>query len=305
MGEVRVSVCAGSLPRDGGLTQVSVFKKVLTFKFELYNCVGLRWCDLRWWLTGSSVCGALVDLGGDIFSWSTGRGKKKIASPDGFRAAEATFLDLFLLREPGGSAGDVHQKPSVGESGPVLSPGSHFLLRQLHTCLHSNPVDGFHSPGFYPPSSHEHSGAFLPRDLQRKSSPKGHWFIRLSSPLPPVTQERSGEGRGVSTRSNFGSDKFSPPRPEKPNRGGEHREAGWLPAFAAISPPSPGRFSPLLPLSPSLFLPLSLRPFSRAVAGLCYRKRCGPRSAATSSTHTPPRRSGTQCELRHLRKIYY
>lgn len=56
-------------------------------------------------------------------------------------------------------------------------------------------------------------------------------------------------------------------------------------------PPVPGPFLPALAalcLSSSLSLSLSSRSVT-AVAVLCYRKRCGPRSAATSSiplTHT-------------------
>lgn len=71
-------------------------------------------------------------------------------------------------------------------------------------------------------------------------------------------------------------------------------------------PSPPGRFSPTL-AALDLSSSLCLQPFSQAQRWRgCYRKRCGPRSAATSSaarthTHRGVLRSGTRIRLRHLR----
>lgn len=103
---------------------------------------------------------------------------------------------------------------------------------------------------------------------------KGHWFIRLSS-LPPVTQERSREGRGVSTEDNFRSEKIFSVRAEKRNKNKKNTEC-WVNTYVCGNhPPVPEPFLPALAalwLSSSLSLlslplSLSLQPFSHSGGG--------------------------------------
>lgn len=111
-----------------------------------YNSAGLWWSDLSGWLwafTGSSVCVALAELGGDIFSWSTALlCKKKKLHPrvSDFRQnphfkpdskiqivsveldlIQISFLFLFLFHPTSQKAYYINQALSKAR-------GSHFLL---------------------------------------------------------------------------------------------------------------------------------------------------------------------------------
>ena len=108
---------------------------------------------------------------------------------------------------------------------------------------------------------------------------------------PPCDTRAGPEKGGVLVqRTTLDPRKYSVCGWKSQNKNKEHRGRGGYLRLRQSPPSPPGRFSPLLPLSGSLLLPLSSLPLvSRsvtAVAVLCYRKRCGPRSATTSST--PP-----------------
>lgn len=143
-----------------------------------------------------------------------------------------------------------------------------------------------HTSGSKPPNR-ELSGPFLQPDTQRKNAQK---VIDSSDFLlfHPVTQERSGEGRGVSTTGTLGPKKQAL-WTEKRGKHGIQR-AGLNTYVCGNHPTSPRAVSPrscrsCRPLTLFSSLAPSLSSLSvTAVAVLCYRKRCGPRSAATSST---------------------
>lgn len=134
------------------------------------------------------------------------------------------------------------------------------------------------------------SGPVRQRDIQRQSAQK---VIDSSDFLlfPPCDTRAGPEKGGVLVqRTTLDPRKYSVCGWKSQNKNKEHGGRGGYLRLRQSPPSPPGRFSPLLPLSGSLLLPLSSLPLvSRsvtAVAVLCYRKRCGPRSAATSST--PP-----------------
>lgn len=176
--------------------------------------------------------------------------------------------------------------------------GSHFLLglSAVHTCPQPNSSRWIskHSSDFSSflqnTPDQDLSGPVRQRDIQRKSAQK---VIDSSDFLlfPPCDTRAGPEKGGVLVqRTTLDPRKYSVCGWKSQNKNKEHGGRGGYLRLRQSPPSPPGRFSPLLPLSGSLLLPLSSLPLvSRsvtAVAVLCYRKRCGPRSAATSST--PP-----------------
>lgn len=176
--------------------------------------------------------------------------------------------------------------------------GSHFLLglSAVHTCPQPNSSRWIskHSSDFSSflqnTPDQDLSGPVRQRDIQRQSAQK---VIDSSDFLlfPPCDTRAGPEKGGVLVqRTTLDPRKYSVCGWKSQNKNKEHGGRGGYLRLRQSPPSPPGRFSPLLPLSGSLLLPLSSLPLvSRsvtAVAVLCYRKRCGPRSAATSST--PP-----------------
>lgn len=154
-------------------------------------------------------------------------------------------------------------KSLLYKSGPVRARGSHFLLgyRLSTLALSQFQFDEFHRTVFF--SDHKTpkynlSGPFLRRDIQRKTSQK---VIDSSDFLLfPLWHKSGPEKGGVLVQRTTLDPKFILSADRKAQQNHTTQRAGQVPASAAIIPQSPGRFSPLLPLSVSLPLSLSLSP---------------------------------------------
>lgn len=109
------------------------------------------------------------------------------------------------------------------------------------------------------------SGPVLRRDIQRKSPQK---VIDSSDFLlfPPVTQERSREGRGVRTEDNFRSEKYSLCGQKELNGNTRHGHGDKYLRVRQSSPSLPGPFLPSL-AALRLSSSLSLQPFSHSGGG--------------------------------------
>lgn len=170
---------------------------------------------------------------------------------------------------------------TVHRSGPVRARGSHFLLgsRSSTLAFSSLWLMNYKAPFFFHENTPNASGPSVYRKIQKKTAQKvidSSDFLLL---FPCDTRAVPEKGGVLVQRTTLNTTKRTTVWTDR-NTKGDSTEGGLSTSVRGGVPPV---LRPFLPVLAALSLSSSL-PLCRAVAVLCYRKRCGPRSAATSST---------------------